>query len=119
MRDEVLAGDGLSSDQTGRARQVYTDDPISNAMLDQLELRAEAWMTEGHIVSATHAMCAVFAGQTSREILERFRKMLEAHLHLSFVEGGMHIWQETSDQQRALGTPLPAYPGALAAQGGE
>lgn len=91
----------------GRAKQVYTDDPATNAMLDFMDERADAWMAQTDIVAATHGMCAVFAKFAPPEILQRFRGMIEAHLHLSFVEGGFRAWEEISDQQRALGHPLP------------
>ena len=67
-------------------------------------------MAETHMVSATHAMCAPFAKYAPRETLEKFRKMLEAHLHLSFVEGGLRAWEEIAQQQRGLGQPLPPPP---------
>lgn len=97
---------GASFD-TGRSRPAYTDDPLSNAMMDFLDARADAWMAETHMVAATHAMCAPFARYAPRETLHKFRRMLEAHLHLSFVEGGLRAWEEISAQQRALGSPLP------------
>lgn len=98
-----------STCQTGRARKVFTGDPQIDASMDFLDERADAWMQESHIVSATHAMCTVFASVANREMLERFRKMLEAHLHLSFVEGAYFAWDEIAAQQKALGHPLPSF----------
>ena len=92
-----------------RADPVYTDDPISNSMMDHLDARADEWMQQTDVVAATHAMCAVFAKWASPEILHRFRGMLEAQFHLCFVEGGLRAWEEISDQQRALGNPLPPF----------
>jgi len=109
MTDSNTNPERARSDETGRAAPVYTDDPAANAMMDFLDERADAWMLETHIVSATHAMCAPFAKYASHDILERFRKMLEAQLHLCFVEGGFRSWEEISTQQRALGSPLPAF----------
>jgi hypothetical protein len=100
----------VPSTETGRAAPVYTDDPATNAMMDFMDERANAWMQETHIISATHAMCAMVSGAIPREMLEKFRRALEAHFHLCFVEGGFRAWEEISEQQRALGCPLPEIP---------
>ena len=99
----------VDSTITGRARPCYTDDPVTNSMMDFLDARADEWMQETHIVSATHAMCAMLPHGIPRDKLERFRKGLEAHFHLCFVEGAFCAWEEISEQQRRLGSPLPVF----------
>ena len=94
----------------GRCKPIYTDDPLDNAVMDFLDARANEWMKETDVVAATHAMVAVFIKWAPYEILERFRQQIEANLHLSFAEGGFRAWSEISDQQRALGNPLPTLP---------
>ncbi len=96
-----------SSCDTARASPVYTDDPVTNAMMDFLDERADAWMHETHIVSTIHAMCAMLGNGIPRPLLAKFRNALEAQFHLCFVEGGFHAWKEISAQQRSLGAPLP------------
>jgi hypothetical protein len=105
-----VSHDYRPSTDTGRANPVYTDDPVSNAMLDFMDDRADAWMQETHIVAATHGMCATFDGYVPRELLAKFRRALEAQFHLCFVEGGLRAWEEIAAQQKALGHPLPPFP---------
>jgi hypothetical protein len=99
----------MDSTKTGRARPCYTDDPVANAMMDFLDERADEWMQETNIVAATNAMTAMVSSALPRPMLERFRRALEAHFHLCFVEGGFRAWEEIAEQQRKLGAPLPPF----------
>lgn len=97
----------------GEKAATYNEQALADRCIDFLEDRADEWMEDGGVQRMFNAIASVFEKYAPQEIMDRFREKLGVIGRQCHVEGALRVWEEISDQQRALGLPLPDIAAAL------
>jgi len=105
-----LAHQSSERDGAAEAAIVYSEQALADLCIDFLESRADEWMADTSVERMFNAIASVFEKYAPQDIMDLFRRNLNAIGHQCYVEGALRVWEEISDQQRALGNPLPLNP---------